>query len=1195
MKELDILNIPLHGTHLIEASAGTGKTYTIAFLFLRLLLEEDMGIEEILVVTFTVPATNELKERIRKNIRAALVAFEAGSSDDEILDGLVKRATDRAGAIRRLKNALMRFDEAAIFTIHGFCQRMLHEMSFESRSYFDAEIISDQRDIIKEVVEDFYRLHFYTQMPPKLVSYALNKGYTVRFFLDLLKKASLDSMIIPEIQRPRLDELLQSFSRAFEELRDKWPKVKKEVEDILLNDNGLYKSSYKKESIPNWIEEMDRYMAYGSSELPLFENFVKFTSTKLGSSVKKGFDPPRHIFFDMCDDFAKKANTLQEEMDRHLIWLKRELFEYVHAELPKKKEKMGLLHFDDLLVNMRDALASMHGEALVRAVRQKFSAALIDEFQDTDPVQYEIFRTIFSDGALFLIGDPKQAIYSFRGADIFTYMKASGDVNPDNRRTLKTNWRSEPGLIDAVNTMFSRAKVPFVYERIGFEKVAGADKKERKELREVEGFPFKLWFLPSVGKPHMNVSDAGSRIVRGVAAEISRLLESGGRGKALIGDKPVEPKDIAVLVRSHPQARKMRDILSSFNIPCVLYSDEDVFDSREALEMEMVLNAIAEPARSGLIRSALTTRIMGNNSRDIEDIIGNEQKGEELIERFMDYHDLWERYGFIYMFRRFMVENEVRSSLLAFPGGERTLTNILHISELLGGAAIEKRLGITHLLKWLSEQRDTMLTRPEEYQLRLESDGDAVKIVTIHKSKGLEYPIVFCPFNWGDSKLRDKDNFSFHDEANDNAYTLDLGSGNREANSKIAEKEQLAENMRLLYVALTRAENRCYLVWGNINKSETSSLAYLLHHKHNGPGQDILDSMQCIKDLGDEEMLKDLDALANVKGAHIFREDLPWGVPSRYMPASRKETTLSCREFEGRIERSWGISSFSSLASGISQLTDAADHDALYLMPVKAEAKEEIDRADIFSFPRGARPGTMLHKVFELLDFTAEDSSKRGLIAEILDQYGFEARWKDAVFDMVKKVLDSPLGKDRRALTLSRIRPEDRFNELEFWFPLKTISREGLKGIFAEFSPHEVPGGFPEMIGDLHFEPAQGFMRGFMDLVFSFDGRFYLIDWKSNYLGSRVEDYNQQALMEMMKSHYYILQYHLYTVALNQYLKVRFKGYKYDEHFGGVYYIFLRGVDPAIGSDYGIFRARPSKDIIEALIDGVRSSNLTQA
>ncbi|MCD6571587.1 MAG: exodeoxyribonuclease V subunit beta [Deltaproteobacteria bacterium] len=1187
MKELDLLNIPLHGTHLIEASAGTGKTYTIAFLFLRLLLEDDVGIEEILVVTFTVPATNELKERVRKNIRAALKAFESGSSDDEILNGLVKRSADRAGAIRRLKNALMRFDEAAIFTIHGFCQRMLHEMSFESRSYFDAEIISDPRDIVKEVVEDFYRLHFYTQMPPELVSYALNKGYTVRFFLNLLDKASLDSMIIPEIQRPRLDELLQSSSQAFEELRNKWTETRKEVEDILLNDKGLRQNIYKKKSIPKLIEEMDIYMSSESSELPLFENFVKFTSSKLGSSLKNGFDPPRHIFFDMCDDFAKKADTLQEEMNLYLTWLKRELFEYVHAELPKKKEKMGVLHFDDLLVNMRDALASRHGDALIRAVRQKFSAALIDEFQDTDPVQYEIFRTIFSDGALFLIGDPKQAIYSFRGADIFTYMKASGDVDPDNRHTLKMNWRSEPGLIDAVNTMFSRVKNPFVYERIGFEKVAGADKEERKELKEVEDFSFKLWFLPSVYKTCMNISDAGSRIVRGVAAEISRLLELGDHGMALIGDKPVEPRDIAVLVRSHSQARKMRDILSSLNIPCVLYSDEDVFDSREALEMEMVLNAIAEPARSGLIRSALMTRIMGNNSRDIEDIIENDQKGEELIERFMNYHDLWERYGFIYMFRRFMAENEVRSSLLAFPDGERTLTNILHISELLGRAAIEKRLGITHLLKWLSEQRDRTLTRPEEYQLRLESDGDAVKIVTIHKSKGLEYPIVFCPFNWGKSKLQDKDNFSFHDEANDNVHTLDLGSDNREDNSKIAEKEQLAENMRLLYVALTRAENRCYLVWGNINNSETSPLAYLLHHKHIEPGQDILNSMECIKDLGNEEMLKDLDALVNVKGTHIFMEPLPGGMPSRYVPASRKETTLSCREFKGRIERSWGISSFSSLASGISQLTDAADHDALYLMPVKEEAKEEIDRADIFSFPRGARSGTMLHKVFELLDFTADDSSKRGLIAEILDQYGFEARWKDAVFNMVKKVLDSPLEKDRRDLMLSRIRPEHRFNELEFWFPLKTISRDSLKRIFAEFCPHEVPGDFPEMIGDLHFEPAEGFMRGFIDLIFSFDGRFYLIDWKSNYLGPRVEDYNQHALMEMMKSHYYILQYHLYTVALNQYLKMRLKGYKYDEHFGGVYYIFLRGVDPAVGPDYGIFRARPSNAIIEALTDGI--------
>lgn len=1199
-RHFDLLDNPLEGANLIEASAGTGKTHAITGLFLRLILEKDLSVNQILVVTFTEAATEELRDRIRATVREATRAFSRGKSENRFLDDLVKRHTDPARAQGALREALRDFDQAAIFTIHGFCRRMLHENAFESGSLFDTELVTYEEDIKRGIVEDFWRRHVYGATPV-FVNYAMTKKFTPADLLSLVGgRAGQPYMrVIPEVDIPDTSGQENAFRTCFDRVRTAWSSARDEVEDILASDDSLKRNIYRMASIPGWIRSMDDYVASGRNNPELFESFRKFTSSELKGSVKQGFAPPGHPFFDLCDELMGKNKELEEAFEQRVVGLKAELFRYLQQELARRKREKNVQSFDDLLINLRRALEQPGGQELAKAIRMKFKAALIDEFQDTDPIQYAIVKRVFEseNNILFLIGDPKQAIYSFRGADIFAYMEASRDVR--TRYTLPENWRSEPDLITAVNTVFVDAERPFVYDEIQFQPARPAPGQDR-EMLLIDGEcepPLQLLLLNAskvtdTGKA-VTKTRARDLIYRAVAAEISRLLHLGRDKMAVLGGRPLGEGDIAVLVRKNDEACQMQKALLQLKIPNVLYSTANLFDSDEALEMERILAAMAEPKSERRLKAALATDMVGVKGEELEDRPDNEPGLEGWLVKFKGYHDRWNQHGFIRMFPHFMSEQGVLTRLMAFPDGERRSTNVLHLVEVLQQTSVERKLGMAGLLKWLSEQRDPSTPRLDEHQLRLESDENAVKLVTIHKSKGLEYPVVFCPFSWDGSKIRNSDGpFTFHDERGNMRLTLDLGSETIGEHRVLAEKELLAENLRLLYVALTRARNRCYLVWGRFNEAETSAPAYLLHQPGSGEPEDIMNATaERFMTLSDDDVCQELKAIRDKAGGTIRLCEMETQEGGEYsaLPADRVE--LTCRKFSGKIDRYWHISSFSSLVSVSDppHVAELADRDAI--RPVDGDDRAapggpavDEEPSGIFSFPRGARAGTLLHDIFEHLDFAQQDTSPmKELVADKLTGYGFELAWQDTLCDMIQKVLSTPLDPDRRALTLSRIQNKDRLNELEFYFPLKPLSPNMLKGIFAAYAGPDLPAELPAFDGRLKFSPVRGFMKGFMDMVFQFDERFYLVDWKSNFLGSRVEDYGQECLARAMREELYTLQYYIYTVALNQYLSLRLPSYDYEMHFGGVYYIFLRGVDPDKGPDFGIYRDKPSGALINAL------------
>ena len=593
-----------------------------------------------------------------------------------------------------------------------------------------------------EIVQDFWRRHFY-DAPREWVQYALSLNLGPGTFLELLKKgrSQPDLKIIPWTG-PVVFSALEPFRRAYGELRNAWPEIRDEVEQAF-SDPAL--TAGTTERLAETLGLMDAFLAENSPVFPLPEIFEKFTTGGLEKKTWKKLKTPRPAFFLLGDALQQAAGALRVEMERHLLFLKRAVFQTLWQELPIRKQRRNIQSFDDLLLRLRRSLEKGGGDELSREVRKRYRAALIDEFQDTDPVQYAIFQNIFGKGGsvLFLIGDPKQAIYSFRGADLFAYLKAAGRV--DRRYTLDRNWRSEPGLIAAVNTVFGSRENPFLYREIPFEP-AVAKEEGIQSFLTVQGRtepPLHFWQVHSGDGGIINKGEAEALISGAVAGEISRLVRLGKNGEALLGRRRLHERDLAVLVRTNRQARLMQAALGRLKIASVLYTTGNLFDTYEAQEVQRVLDGMVHPLREGRIRAALATNLLGMTGEALERLTRDEAGWEECLSRFREYYETGERKGFIQMFRNFLLREKVRSRLLGLPDGERRLTNVLHLSEVLHQTTVEEKLNLSGLLKWLARQRDPGSPRLEEHQLRLESDAEAVQIVTIHKSKGLEYPDRF--------------------------------------------------------------------------------------------------------------------------------------------------------------------------------------------------------------------------------------------------------------------------------------------------------------------------------------------------------------------------------------------------------------------------------------------------------------------
>lgn len=1142
----------VQGVTLIEASAGTGKTYTIAGIILRLVLELRVPINEILAVTYTVAATAELRDRVRRRLHDALETLRRGESQDEIT-GRFLASGDVAQGIRDLNLAVQNFDEAQIFTIHGFCQRVLRDNAFESGLLFEMELLADPTPIFEEVAHDFWRTQFY-ESSPLLSRLALSQGRSPADWTALLHRLRNhpDLVVIP----PRGDEtcaqLLGSIETSFAGVIDEWRRSGDRIHRLLAEDEGLSRDKSKSHCSADGLAEMVSHLGELCSDLSkatpsCLSAISKLSSSEIERCTKPTGTAPAHPFFDLCEEF--RLLTL-----RYFHELTHEFIAFARRELPLRKERRNVLTYDDFATRLRDALESGMGSQFAAIVGGKFRAVLLDEFQDTDPIQYEIFRRLFAGGAHYLIyiGDPKQAIYGFRGADVFTYLRAAGGA--DHKFTLGTNWRSEKALIAGVNSLFGNVAKPFLVEQIAHRPVSPPLTPKKSFVEMIEGTseaPLRFRWLDSPG----NQDKAEREISQAVVADIARLKASGAK----LGNRPLAFSDIAVLVRSNAQAANLQELLRASGIKSVLKTGHSVFRTREGCEVLRLLEGIADPGRTTALKTALVTRFFGLNAAELVAFDADETPWQHWLDRFLGYRTLWESGCFIATFRHVLVDQKVRERLVQWPGGERALTNFLHLAELLHQAETEQRLTPGGLCAWLRQQRGRETGAADEDQLRLESDDDAVLLSTIHKSKGLEYPVVFCPFLWkaGDGSRRSE--ILYHDPSADNRLTLDL-RGKKEVpeHDERTGMERMAESLRVLYVALTRAQNRCYVYAGEISGFEASPLSYLLG------ALEPLTALQSLVQNSPEAMSISLVAMSGP--GHIEEAS----------GESHGAESLQARPFRGAISQTRMIASFTGLTSGRSE--EEPDRDAV--LAVVDEPVQEEGFSDLAAFDRGVGAGVFFHDVLEHLDFTAPDSVER-LVKSKLITHGMSGHpLRESVSAQLRKLLDVALAP---GVTLRRVTAADRLNEVEFTHPIVSLRPEQLQRVFVEHAASDLSSSdFSASLGRLQFRPVEGFMRGFIDCLFQLDGRYYLVDWKSNWLGDRLSDYDEPGMRACMLQHSYFLQYHLYTIATDLYLSQRVAGYDYDQHFGGVFYVFIRGIDP-MTPGRGIFRDKPDAGLVRAL------------
>jgi len=1141
---------PLDAPTLVEASAGTGKTYTITTYFVRAIVEKGYSPKQILVVTYTRAATSELRARARERIMDALVRLDDGREEPDALDEILAKATASLGrdeVEKRLRTALGSMDQAAILTIHGFCQRLLQDHPLSFGIDFEFEVAEDLGGLLAELATDFWVADLYEQ-PEWLVRALSDRRIKTKQLIELARAAAMPgvSVIGPapaDLQDAAIERVLESQRHA----RALWLEHRADVATILREDKGLSRVSYGKSSVEKWIRELDAYFEEdGLGALP--EWMSKLVQGEM--KVKKGFEQPQHPFFEACGALLGAHQTWTPILDYAVFDFKRRFLAYVEAQTERRRRETGVLSFDDLLTTVYRCVTSdepSRSESVAAVIAGDYPLALIDEFQDTDSIQYGIFKSVYGQGAAVYVGDPKQAIYAFRGADVFSYIAAAKDVG-ERRHTLDTNRRSDPSMVRAVNLLFENRKPPFVLSDIEFEGARAHHREDRASLRPA----MEVLFIDEAELKR----DAISTLASTTANEVAHLL----RSNTTIEDRPIEPGDVAVLCRSNPKARAVTKALRALNVPTSLDADSSVLETEIAESLGAVLEAALMPGDSWSVRRALLTPLLGVSARELASM--NDQVWTEWVSRFRQWHDTWRSQGVVRfiedMLRTSGAEQRIASSRTA----RRELTDLLQMEELLMRGERERQRDPVALMQWYRRLEEggaeDGMVRSEHLQQRPDAESGAVRVTTIHKSKGLEYGFVYCPFNWGDASLwtSERSVLKFHDDE-DGSIRIDVGSAARDTHEKQAEEEKLSEALRVLYVAVTRAKYRCTLLWGRAKGCDQSALGYLLDGKERSskPTQ--------------EQLRAEVESLVERSGGMIGCREPEAELAQPFEEAS-SEAELEARDETRTFDLAPRIASFTSLTG----------HDEKTPGPRKSTSEEELRSRMFASLPGGTRTGLLLHSILERVSFSALESDEvKSEIDRQLSAYGFGLSFTESLQRDLVTMGATPLFSEPDSPGLANLRPDRQLRELEFTLSASRPRLDELAKLLREHGAPSAAPGYAERLSDLHNRSLQAFLRGYIDLMFEWNGRWYVADYKSNTLPS----YDAPDVNEAAQREHYVLQALLYSAAAQRYLHQRVLNYDPATQWGGALLLFLRGMrgpDSGVGS---VFFDRQSPALLAAL------------
>jgi exodeoxyribonuclease V beta subunit len=1172
---------------IIEANAGTGKTYTIVALFLRLLLEKELKVDEILVVTFTNKAASELRERILESLRTAkLVLSGENETNDAFLRELLEKTVDKEDAVKVINQAILNFDDSLISTIHGFCQKILREEALLAGSSFDAEI-SRQDSQLDEATEDFWREYVADNSSTEPGQYKLEVLYN-------LKKGNSDSAHPDTLKKVLNDLFKKPYAEVEGEVMKDVDRYLKEIISLRKNLKGSWDENLefiRKEFLDN---DLSRFSQYAEGRILKMDNFLKsplhgcevidqlkyFKWSYLDDDsnlTSKGTKKPQFCnFFELIDEYSDLISDIEKVRTTVLL----EAYSKINERRINLKKESETYSYDDLLIRLRDVLTvGSNADNLTRKLRKRYSVALVDEFQDTDPVQYKIFDKIYPansvDSSLLMIGDPKQAIYTFRGADVYAYLKAKNELQGEVY-TLQDNYRSSEGVIEGVNALFGASDFPFLDEQIEYNPSGvGMEHLSQQFLqngKQVPGIHFTVYEPFQTGKDDLRYYS-----VHQTVREICEVLEDPSLqifDEELEVMRRVKPGDIAILVAKNRDAEKVKHELKKIGLSAVTYSREKVLESFEAIRIKLLMESVLDPESSSKAGNLLVSGFFGFDGDHLYKAGDDEAFLTQLFEILNQLNEIWYSKGFYAMIRHLLFKHESLHHFSAQPDSERVLTNLFHLADICAKAEQEQALSMGELYHWFLNEMKQAEDDDEKTQL-LESDQKLIKILTVHTSKGLEFPIVFCPFLWEGTRKEKGDEFNeYHDQKNRLKINVDF---RKDANTEIVQKsilESVSEEVRKTYVAITRAKYQCRIIWGSHTESHLSGMGGIILGKKfieenidNKLGQkDKQISTTKFIDSISEIQAQHTDFISIKKFSEYYQREEP------VMMSDELDTIPDFQPYSGPVQIQPGrrLDSFSSLSSHGGDASQP-DYDQTLESYVSflQDSSEQQRKQSIFTFPKGAKAGTAIHKLFEHEDFEFAAADQTNLIPiaeEVLDQYNFDKKWSGVLQKMMRDVTGSTTGD----LDLSQVKRDDEIREMEFHFPSSDLQLDEILEIIRN-SPQT----------HKNKSRLQNYLTGFIDLTVRQDGKYYILDYKSNYLGDHNEDYEPAKLKREIESANYDVQYHIYTVALKKYLTTRIPNFDYDRDFGGVAYLFVRGM--RADSNNGVWKVKPEKEVIDRL------------
>ncbi|MEN9843000.1 MAG: exodeoxyribonuclease subunit beta [Pseudomonadota bacterium] len=1265
---LDPLRFPLSGSRLIEASAGTGKTWTIAALVVRLVLNHGdvhrfgvpLSPAEMLVMTFTRAATRELRDRIRARLVQASRCFRGDDSEqpDAFLQGLLADypdAQDRTQAAWRLAQAADQMDEAAIHTIDAWCQRVLREHAFDSGALFELELLADESSLQADAARDYWRQHIVPLTADELAP-VLTHWRSLRAL-----EQELQQLLPLGVQAPqRLSQSLslalarhqQEHTRTLQGLRQTWTQHLSTIEATVTHWLTAEKAQWngRRLQIGRTQECLQKVrlwtQATDNTPLELSDSaWERFTPAGLSDARK---DPQAAWTAPAwASDWADLRHTLE-----HLPSLSEVLREHaathVHARLQWLKQRAGQLGFQDLQQRLYEALHGPNAEALRQRILQQYPIALIDEFQDTSPLQYAIFDRIYdtrhsgsdpaphaddapvpmrhTPHALLLIGDPKQSIYAFRGADIYSYIQARA-ATVGRHHVLDTNFRSTAPLVAIVNHCFAQAERQHPEGAFGYAQgtCASTDNPLPFVPVRAQGLSQQLVYADAQTWPALTlVHDLTPRKVdlhrrafaQRAAERIVTWLNDPSMGFQAKGDAQndspsftrLQPADIAVLVRTGQEAALVQKALRARGVASVYVSDKaSVLLTDEARDLVHWLRAVAAPRDVRLVRAALATATFGLLDHELPQLTQDDEALDAYCEQFRHWQQVWHYQGVLALLRRSLYDRALPARWLSHMGGERILTNVLHLGELLQTAAHDLD-GDIATLRWLEEARERALESgnhsPSEAQvLRLESDAGLVKIVTIHKSKGLQYPVVVLPFPWSCRRIEKRHTTALRLPPTAEAVqAVQSGAAVKlafdQADIDTADQERLREDLRLFYVALTRA---CHALWVGFADATAHKKSIT---PHSAVGHLLAPASVLAQDW--ETRIQDFfAAVQDPTCLHIdtARDPIPT-TPLRRVDPNLNTAMRQPPLYQGQFERAWGIHSFSSLGKHTSTSSTADTPNAstpsataanewgataLPSDPVglhePAQDEQELsldpthlpparsDAAVWHRFARGAQAGNFLHAQLEWLAHARFDLNaphRQTRLAEQAAQAGYEDKQADLLAWM-QAICHHPLPGLHTSLSqVERVLPE-----MEFWLPAEHAPTTELDRICRR---HWLPHQDRPTLSD---SQVHGMLMGIADLVIEHEGQYWVLDYKSNHLGPDDASYTPHAIAASLAQHRYDAQAAIYLLALHRLLRSRLQdAYDPETQLGGAIYYYLRGLH---GAAQGAYVLPASPDLLQDL------------